>query len=255
MALLLISLDTYTAQRRIALDSGLTSQPPYGKHGILACSPHAVFETAAYLGMMAKTFVQKFPAPNYHMTLFVDDLAVQASDSDQQQCITNFAKVGAWVISNMRDTLGLPIEQETTFILGTSPELVGLAHKSAGAFGGTAASEVRNLGATYSHQHRRLDRLKKGVVKCVLTKSRVAKALHRTRRVQSLAGTRAYGTVFHTGMLQETTFGAAVCLSGSGPGTWITNNRCQTSGSVTGHAAGQGSAMAHRQTGSGHFCP
>jgi hypothetical protein len=82
----------------------------------------------------------------------------------------------------------------------------------AGAFGGTAATEVRKLGATYSHQHRRFDRKQRGVVKGLLTKASVAKALHRTRRVQALAGTRAFGTVFHAGMLQEATFGAAVCL-------------------------------------------
>jgi hypothetical protein len=212
LALLQISLDTYAAPRRIVLDSGLTSAPSFGTDGILAGSPHAVFETAAYMGMMAKIFVQLFLAPKYHMTLFVDDLALQVSDNSQHSCLEKFAKVGAWVISELQDTLGLPIEQDKTFILGTSGELVAAAHKSAGAFGGTAVTEVRKLGATYSHQHRRTDGKQKGVVNGKLTKARVAKALHRTRRVQALAGTKAFGTVFHTGMLQEATFGAAVCL-------------------------------------------
>jgi hypothetical protein len=98
-------------------------------------------------------------------------------------------------------------------MLGTSAELVAAAHKMAGAFGGTQVAEVRKLGATYSHQHRKTQGKKpKGVVKGSLTKARVAKALHRTRRIKALAGTRTYGAVFHTGMLQEATFGASVSL-------------------------------------------
>jgi hypothetical protein len=213
LTLLQISMDTYAAPRRIVLDSGLTSHPLYGQDGILAGSPHAVFETAAYMGVMAKAFVQQFPSPNYHMTLFVDDLALQVSHDTQAQCLDGFAKAASWVITELQDNLGLPIEQDKTFLLGTSSDLVAAAHKKAGTFGGTQVAEVRKLGATYSHQHRKnTPKQPKGVVKGVLTKSRVAKALQRSRRVQALAGTRAYGAVFHTGMLQEATFGASVSL-------------------------------------------
>jgi ribonuclease HI len=164
------------------------------------------------MGMLAKTFLQLFPAPGYHMTLFVDDLALQVSHNDFKQCLHNFAQAGAWVISELQDALGLPIERDKTFILGTSEELARAARNSAGDFGGTAVTEVRKLGATYSHQHRKTNHKKKGVVRGTLTKDRVARALHRTRRVQSLAGTRAFGTVYQTGMLPEATFGASVSL-------------------------------------------
>jgi hypothetical protein len=165
------------------------------------------------MGVMAKTFVQMFPSPNYHMTLFVDDLALQVSHDSQQQCLQSFARAASWVITELQETLGLPIEQDKTFLLGTSSELVAAAHKIAGVHGGTQVSEVRKLGATYSHQHRQTHGKKcTGVVKGGLTKARVAKALHRTRRIKALAGTRTFGAVFHTGMLQEATFGAAVSL-------------------------------------------
>jgi hypothetical protein len=213
MALLQVSLDIYAAPRRIVLDSGLTSQALYGQDGILAGSPHAVFETAAYMGAMAKSFVQLFPSPHYHMTLFVDDLALQVSHDSRTQCLERFAQATVWVITELQETLGLPIEQDKTFMLGSSADIVAAAHKMAGAYGGNQAAEVRKLGATYSHQHRQTQgRRCRGVVKGSLTKARVAKALHRARRVKALAGSRAHGAVFHTGMLQEATFGASVSL-------------------------------------------
>jgi hypothetical protein len=49
-------------------------------------------------------------------------------------------------------------------------------------------------------------------VKAKLTKDRVNKALSRHRRIQALAGARSQGTVFHTGILPEATFGVDLSL-------------------------------------------
>jgi hypothetical protein len=206
--LLQLSLDVYGAERRIVLDCGLVSAPVWARDGIMAGSPHAVFETMAYLVAAARTFVQLYPEPRHHLTIFVDDVAVQATGDTEDECISKFVQAASWLISHLQDELRLPIETEKTFLLGTSDSLVHQAAVSAGEFAGTTVTEVRKLGTNYSHQHRR----SKPVIKAKLTKARVSKALHRHRRILALAGPRSHGHVFHTGILPEATFGVELTL-------------------------------------------
>jgi hypothetical protein len=173
--LLQLSLDVYGAERRIVLDCGLASAPVWARDGIMAGSPHAVFETMAYLVAAASTIVQLYPEPRHHLTIFVDDLAIQATGETEHECAATFVQAASWLISHLQDELRLPIEKEKTFLLGTSDSLVRKAADSAGGNAGTSVTEVRKLGTNYSHQHRRT----KPAIKAKLTKDRVSKALSR----------------------------------------------------------------------------
>jgi hypothetical protein len=206
--LLQLPLDVYGAERRIVLDCGLASTPVWARDGIMAGSPHAVFETMAYLVAAARTFVQLYPEPRHHLTIFVDDVAIQATGDTEDECASTFVQAASWLISHLQDELRLPIEKEKTFLLGTLDSLVQQAADSAGGCAGTSVTEVRKLGTNYSHQHRRT----KPVVKAKLTKARVSKALCRHRRILALAGPRSHGNVFHAGILPEATFGVELTL-------------------------------------------
>jgi hypothetical protein len=208
MQLLRISLSTYAGARRIVMDEGVTSEPLWGTEGVMAGSPHAVYETVAYLALSVRAFQQQFPSPVHSLSVFVDDLALRIVQPGNVECMESFAHAGAWLISEFLDKLGLPIEQEKTFLLGSNDEVVRLATKSMGALAGAHGVEVRKLGATYSLQHR--SHRKK--VKAKQTRDRIAKALARHRRIVALAGSRVHGTVFQTGVLQEAAFGAELAL-------------------------------------------
>jgi hypothetical protein len=69
--LLQVSLDVYVAQRRIVLDCGLVSEPVWAQDGIMAGSPHAVFETVAYWAAAARLFAQLYPEPKHHLTVYL----------------------------------------------------------------------------------------------------------------------------------------------------------------------------------------
>jgi hypothetical protein len=206
--LLQLSIDVYGAERRIVLDNGFVSSPLWARDGIMAGSPHAVFETMAYLATAARMYAELYPEPKHHLTIFVDDIALQTTDQTIDSCVANFATSTGWMLSHLQDELGLPIETDKTFLLGTSKQLVERVAVAAGSYAGTSVTEVRKLGALYSHQHRR----HKPVVKAKLTKNRVEKALARHHRIKALAGPRSFGTVFHTGILPEATFGAELTV-------------------------------------------
>jgi hypothetical protein len=206
--LLQISLDVYGAERRIVLDNEFVSGPLWARDGIMAGSPHAVFETMAYLATAARIHTELFPEPKHHLTIFVDDISIQAAADNLEACVSNFVSSAGWLISQIQEELGLPIETDKTFLLGTSAPLVQRVAASAGIYAGTAVTEVRKLGVNYSHQHR----TRRPVVKAKLTKNRVAKALTRHRRIIALAGPRSSGNVFHTGILPEATFGAELTV-------------------------------------------
>jgi hypothetical protein len=176
--------------------------------GIMAGLPHAVYETMAYLALSIRTFQQLYPSLVHFLSVFVDDLALQIVQDTDLSCATSFAQAGAWLLSEFQDSLGLPIEKDKTFVLGSGDTVVRQATKSMGVFAGSSGTEVRKLGATYSLQHRCGRRR----IKAKQTRDRIAKALVRHRRIASLAGSRAYGTVFQTGLLQEAAFGTELAL-------------------------------------------
>jgi hypothetical protein len=208
MVLLRISVSTYAGARRIVMDEGVTSDVLWGTEGVMAGSPHAVYETVAYLALSIRTFQQLFPSPVHSLSVFVDDLALQIVQDDNATCLASFAEAGAWLLSEFQDSLGLPIEREKTFVLGTNDHIVRQASSAMGSMAGSHGKEVRKLGATYSLQHRGRQ---KGI-KAKQTRARIAKALARHWRIVRLAGTRAHGTVFQTGILQEAAFGSELAL-------------------------------------------
>jgi hypothetical protein len=210
--ILRVSMNTYAAERRIVIDEGITSIGLWGSEGILAGSPHAVYETVAYLALSIRVFQQLYPSPVHKISVFVDDLTLQVVQASEQQCVTSFTTACAWIISEFEHSLGLPIERDKTFVLSSSDEALRLAVKAMGPHAGQHGLEVRKLGATFSLQHRSGRRR----VKARQTRDRVAKALARHRRIAALAGKRRFGTVFQTGVLQEAAFGAELSLMAPG---------------------------------------
>jgi hypothetical protein len=69
-----------------------------------------------YLAAAAKMFVQLYPEPRYHLTIFVDDVAVQAVGESEEACAPAFGEAASWLISHLQDDLALPIEKEKTFL-------------------------------------------------------------------------------------------------------------------------------------------
>jgi hypothetical protein len=207
MAILRVSLNVYGALRRIVVDEGLISLPLWGTDGILAGSPHAVYETVAYLAMAVRAFQAQFPAPRHHLSIFVDDIALQVVDEGTSECLHHFTTATAWMVSELTDTLGLPIEKDKSFLLSSHDDLLRRAEKAMAAYSGAPVREVRKLGGSYSLQHRR-----SRPINAKQTRDRVARALSRHRRVARLAGSRTFGTLFQTGMLQEAVFGCELSL-------------------------------------------
>jgi hypothetical protein len=176
----------------------------------MAGSPHAVYETVAYLALSIRTFQQLYPSSVHRLSVFVDDVSLQVVHDTEEECVQAFVDSGSWVYAEFQDTLGLPIEKGKTFLLGSTESVVRRGTLAMGALAGASGNEVRKLGATYSLQHRQ----GKGrrTVKARQTRDRIAKALARHRRIAGLAGPRTFGTVFQTGLLQEAAFGAELAL-------------------------------------------
>jgi hypothetical protein len=76
------------------------------------------------------------------------------------------------------------------------------------SFAGQPVREVRKLGANYTLQHRK----GKKPLRARTVRDRVRRALRRHRRITALAGSRTFGTVFHTGVAQEALFGVELSL-------------------------------------------
>jgi hypothetical protein len=190
------------------MDDGLLSEPLWAADGVMAGSPHAIYETGAYLAVMVRLFQELHPSPRHHLSIFVDDLALQVTNETEEGCLTDFLKAGAWIVAELTDPLGLPVEKEKSFLLGSNDSLVKRAEASMALFAGQPVREVRKLGANYTLQHRK----GKKPIRAKMVRDRVRRALRRHRRITALAGSRTFGTVFHTGVAQEASFGAELSL-------------------------------------------
>jgi hypothetical protein len=209
MDVLRVSLSAYSGPRRIAMDDGLVSERLWAADGVMAGSPHAVYETVAYLSLAVRVFQELHPSPHHHLTVFVDDIALQVAHEQGQACLDHFLKAAAWLFTELEVGLGLPIERDKTVLLSSCERLLAAADKGLQSYSGSTGREVRKLGGCYSLQHRVQGR---PPLKMKMARDRITRALRRHQRISALAGTRTFGTVFHTGVLQEAAFGTELCL-------------------------------------------
>jgi hypothetical protein len=61
-------------------------------------------------------FVELHPEPKHHVTIFVDDVAVQAVDNTSPECAEAFGRAAGWLISHLQDDLALPIGKTRPFV-------------------------------------------------------------------------------------------------------------------------------------------
>jgi hypothetical protein len=96
------------------MDDGLISHKLWASDGVMAGSPHAVYQTVAYLSLAVRVFQELHPAPQHHLTVFVDDIALQVVHAQEHQCLELFLRASAWLLTELETGLGLPIERDKT---------------------------------------------------------------------------------------------------------------------------------------------
>ena len=91
----------------MVMDSNMVSDDIWSSCGVAAGSPHATFETAAYLLMTIRRYCALFP--EVKVTVFVDDITITADGTNERQLVDQAVGAAEALASTLRSSLGPPV--------------------------------------------------------------------------------------------------------------------------------------------------
>ena len=198
LGILRLSIDSYLFERALVAE-GLCSPLVFPTRGLGPGSAFAVFE----LAMMVTEDIRQTMVlhPSVTISLHVDDVSIQASNSDEKLLARVVQAASAEVIARVERGLNLTFAPAKANLLCTSPVTSTLLLQAMGGYQGEAARVVKRLGYDYTVMRT----CRRGPV----AKQRWKIGASRLRKAERLRTKKVnYAKVFFAGVLPCASFGA-----------------------------------------------